>query len=63
MSDVLRYEAEAKYPFKTKSGEDYKAWAKRFIYRAERNDKELLPIQIKFAYQAMDLPVPLGDAK
>lgn len=58
MSAVLRSEAEAKYPTKTATGIDYKAWAKRFVYRAERGDRDLLSVQILFAYQALDLPVP-----
>lgn len=58
MSAVIKGEAEAKYPTKTNSGIDHKAWAKRFVYRAERGDKNLLPIQVQFGYQALDLEVP-----
>jgi len=58
MSAVLVAEAEAKYPTYTANGIDHKAWAKRFIYRAERRDRDLLPIQILFAYQALELEVP-----
>jgi hypothetical protein len=58
MSAVIRAEAEAKYPVQTSAGIDYKAWAKRFVYRAERNDKSLLHVQIQFAYAALDLEVP-----
>lgn len=58
MSQALIYEAEAKYPFHTSMGRDEKAWAKRFIYRAERNDRSLLPIQIDFAYLALDMKKP-----
>lgn len=58
MSAVIRGEAEAKYPTITANGVDHKAWAKRFVYRAERGDKTLLPIQITFGYQALDLEVP-----
>lgn len=58
MSAVIRNEAEAKYPTKTTAGIDYKAWAKRFVYRYERGDKSLLDIQILFAHQALELPVP-----
>lgn len=63
MSTVIRNEAEAKYPTKTSTGIDYKAWAKRFVYRAERGDKDLLHVQILFAYQALELPVPKTDFK
>lgn len=58
MSQTLTYEAAAKYPFHTSVGRDEKAWAKRFIYRAERNDRSLLPIQIDFAYMALGLEKP-----
>jgi hypothetical protein len=61
MSAVIRSEAEAKYPFKTTTGVDEKAWAKRFVYRAERGDKSLLPIQIKFAYMALDPEQPKAE--
>lgn len=58
MSAVLIAEANAKYPTKTTAGVDHKAWAKRFVYRAERGDKSLLAVQVLFAYQALDLEVP-----
>lgn len=58
MSAVIRAEAEAKYPTKTSAGIDHKAWAKRFVYRAERGDKSLLHVQVLFGYQALDLEVP-----
>lgn len=58
MSTLIRAEAEAKYPTKTSQGIDHKAWARRFIYRAERKDRTLLPIQIQFAYEAFELPIP-----
>lgn len=64
MSARLRAEAEAKYPNIMADGkQDYKAWARRFIYRAERGDKDLLPIQIQFAYAAFELTVPKVDIK
>lgn len=62
MSAVLRAEAEARYPTNTTNGRDHKAWAKRFVYRAERGDRDLLNVQIQFAYQALGMPVPKGDA-
>lgn len=58
MSAVLLREAQAKFPYNTVNGYDSKAWAKRIIYRHERNDKSLLPIQIPFAYAAMGKSVP-----
>ena len=53
MSYTLTAEAEAKFPTHTSSGTDFKAWAKRFIYRDERGDKTLLHVQVQFAYEAM----------
>lgn len=58
MSHAIRYEAEAKYPLNTTLGRDYKAWAKRIIHRFERGDKALMPIQITFAHEALDMPMP-----
>lgn len=58
MSHVIRAEAEARYPFFTTQGHDYKSWAKRIIYRHEHGDKTLLHIQIPFAYEAMGREVP-----
>lgn len=55
MSVVLEAEAAARYPFKSANGVDHKAWAKRFLYREERGDKDLLTIQVKFAKMAMDI--------
>lgn len=55
MSLQLEGEANAKYPTNTTHGRDYKAWAKRIIYREERGDKELLAIQVKFAKMALDI--------
>ncbi|ALK96993.1 hypothetical protein AB595_04820 [Massilia sp. WF1] len=45
--------AAARYPYNTAAGYDYKAWAKRIVWRHETGDKTLLPIQIKFAQEAM----------
>jgi len=58
MSLAIRLAAESKYPLNNSLGRDYKAWAKRIIYRFEHGDKTLLNIQIPFAYAAMELPVP-----
>jgi hypothetical protein len=63
MSAVIQKEAAAKYPTITSSGVDHKAWAKRFVYRAERGDRDLLHVQVQFAYMALDMPVPKGDEK
>lgn len=61
MSAVLRAEAEAKFPRHTSVGLDERAWAKRFVYRAERNDRDLLPIQIDFAYMALGIEKPKSE--
>jgi hypothetical protein len=58
MSYAIRAEAEARHPVVSSQGRDPRAWAKRIIYRAERNDKSLLHVQIQFAYEAMGLEVP-----
>lgn len=59
MSAALRSEAEARFPYKLPNGGvDNKAWAKRFVYRAERNDRDLLPVQIVFAYMALEMEPP-----
>jgi hypothetical protein len=47
-------EAAARFPAVTTAGRDYKAWAKRILYRDEKGDKTLLSIQVKFAKQAME---------
>lgn len=57
MSVLLQNEAEARFPMNTTAGRDYKAWAKRINYRDERGDKDLLPIQVKFARMALGLEV------
>lgn len=58
MSTVVRSEAEAKYPWKLTNGVDDKAWAKRFVYRFEHGDKTLLPVQVQFAYLALEKVPP-----
>lgn len=55
MSIVLTKEAEAMHPLVSNGQTDFKAWAKRFIYRYERGDKELTHIQIRFAHEALDM--------
>lgn len=59
MSAALMAEAAALYPrFPASGGEDGKCWARRVIYRFERGDKDLLSIQILFAYAAFEMEVP-----
>ncbi len=55
MSAAIHEAAIAAHPFVTTQGTDYKAWAKRILYRIERGDKTLLSVQIKFAQMAMDI--------
>lgn len=59
MSLVLRSEAEARYPYNAVGGYDHLSWAKRIVYRDDRGDKDLLPIQVAFARQALALPTKL----
>jgi hypothetical protein len=54
MSVQLQHEAAAKFPYNTPVGYDYKAWAKRILWRQEQGDKELIPIQVKFAQEAIN---------
>lgn len=64
MSAALIAEAAAKYPINRADGKhDPLAWAKRFVYRAERGDRDLLPVQIAQAYQALGRQEPKGNAK
>jgi hypothetical protein len=58
MSLQLEYEAAARFPANTPTGRDFKAWAKRILWRQEQGDKDLLMVQIKFATEAMDRPGP-----
>lgn len=54
MSTQLQFEAAARHPYLTTAGHDHLAWAKRILFREERNDKELTSIQIRFAHMAID---------
>jgi hypothetical protein len=58
MTYATRLEAEALYPCVTSAGRDFKAWAKRIVYRHEHSDKSLYNIQIPFAYAALGMPQP-----
>lgn len=58
MSALLQAEAEAKYPWRLTNGVDDKAWAKRFVYRFEKGDRTMLPIQVQFAYLALEKTPP-----
>lgn len=62
MSHTLMMEAEARFPYRTVNGIDHKAWAKRILFREERRDASLLPVQVTFAKQAMGLE-PLPNSK
>lgn len=55
VSAALEAEASALFPTKTTYGFDHKAWARRFVWREERGDKDLLTIQVKFAKMALDI--------
>jgi hypothetical protein len=53
MSRNLHAEAIVLFPYNTGAGFDYKAWAKRILWREESGDKDLTAIQLKFAREAM----------
>lgn len=57
MSFVLRAEASAKFPFRMATHTDHKCWAKRILYRHEKNDSSLTQTQVMFAKQAMGIPL------
>ncbi len=55
MSDNARERAHSKYPrFFANGVVDHLAWAKRIIEREKLGDRDLLPVQIAFAKEAMD---------
>lgn len=54
MSLQLEIEAAAQFPSVSITGRDFKAWAKRILWREERGDKDLTSIQLKFAREAMN---------
>lgn len=58
MSLAIRMEAEAAFPTKSVRGPDYTAWAKRIVFRHERGDTSLIHVQIRFAYEALNLELP-----
>lgn len=58
MSLQLEIEAAARFPAVSAAGRDFKAWAKRILWRQEQGDNDLLMVQIKFASEAMDRPGP-----
>ena len=55
MSYVLESEAEARFPMWVNGQRDYKAWAKRILYRIERNDKDVTKVQADAAERAMNI--------
>lgn len=55
MTHALRAEAEAAYPLHTVERTDHKAWAKRIMYRYERGARDLSPIQVDFAHEALGI--------
>ena len=55
MSIALETEAKLVHPLVVNGQTDCKAWARRFIYRYEKGDKELTHIQIRFAHDALEM--------
>lgn len=58
MSLQLEQEAAAKFPTYNGDVRDFKAWAKRFVWRDQMKDRDLTSIQIEFAYQALGIEKP-----
>lgn len=59
MSSVyIREEAVLAYPYLTPTGHDYMAWAKRIMFREQRKDATLLPIQVQLAKHALGIKDP-----
>lgn len=56
----LEHDAALAYPYRHDTGVDHKAWAKRIAWREQQGDKTLLPIQIKFAREALDIKEDRG---
>lgn len=54
MSRQLEEQAAVMFPTVSTTGRDYKAWAKRIVWREEQGDKDLMTIQVKFARQALE---------
>ncbi len=54
MSMQLQFEASSRFPAHTTAGTDHRGWARRIQYREQHGDKSLLPIQIRFAREALD---------
>lgn len=54
MSDY-RSEAEAAFPLRSTTALDHMAWAKRIVYREERGDTNLMPVQVQFAKMALGM--------
>lgn len=57
-TSYLQDQAADQFPYLLAGGQyDHKAWAKRIIYREERRDSSLMPIQVQFARQALDMTI------
>lgn len=55
MSDH-RSAAEAQFPYLIGDNQrDHLAWAKRIMFREERKDSHLMPVQVQFAKMALGL--------
>lgn len=55
MNSPVRFDAATARPAPAPAGVDHKEWARKILARAARKDKSLLPIQIAFARQALDV--------
>jgi hypothetical protein len=55
MSDNARERAHSKYPrFFSNGVVDHLAWAKRILEHEKLGDRDLMPVQVAFAKEAMD---------
>lgn len=55
MTTPVRFDATTARPTAAAAGVDNKGWARKILEREARGDKRLLPIQVKFAREALDV--------
>lgn len=55
MTAPVRFDAATARPAPAAAGVDNKEWARRILAREARGDKRLLPIQVRFAREALGM--------
>lgn len=55
MSSPVRFDPATARPAGSSAGVDNKDWARKILAREARGDKTLLPIQVRFAREALDV--------